>query len=722
MRQYTDHHFFILISVFILVQTTSAQFVQQGNKLVGTGVAGVASQGRSVALSGDGNTAIVGGAEDSSIVGAVWVFTRLNGVWSQQGSKLVGTDAVGKALQGYSVALSYDGNTAIEGGYNDSGQVGAAWVFTRSNGIWTQQGNKLVGTGVVGGSAFQGFSVALSGDGNTAIVGGNFDNAGIGAVWVFTRSNGVWTQQGSKLIGTGYVNGISEVSQGISVALSYDGNTAIEGGYSDSSQTGAAWIFTRSAGVWTQQGSKLIGSGAIGPADQGISVALSADGNTAIVGGQGDNSAIGATWVFTRSGDVWTQQGNKLVGTDAIGSSDQGCSVATSAGGDTTIVGGRFDSSDVGAAWVFVRTGGAWNQLGNKLVGSGAVGLSQQGQSVSISSDGNTAIVSGMYDNNDTGAVWVYVQSGKPAQTIVPAGLVAWYPFDGNANDSSGNGNNGTVNGASLTTDRFGNPSNAYSFNGISSSITTYKSLLNNYSALTVTGWIYPTALGSRIGFFGQNDLFEFGFLDTANMDAWLDRISKGVLVSTSGMLNGWHMVTATANSDSLWFYIDGTVRKSTALTGASFGSTQYYFNIGGNGIFDPTGNYFSGSLDDIRIYNRSLSPAEIDTLYHERGWAVTNVGVQRANELPREYRLAQNFPNPFNPSTAISFDLPLRSYVTLKVFDILGRDVSTIVSGELPAGSYTRRWNASSMASGVYFYRLEAGSFVQTKKLVVVK
>src|SRR5208283_6069052 len=168
MRQYTDHHFFILISVFILVQTTSAQFVQQGNKLVGTGVAGVASQGRSVALSGDGNTAIVGGAEDSSIVGAVWVFTRLNGVWSQQGSKLVGTDAVGKALQGYSVALSYDGNTAIEGGYNDSGQVGAAWVFTRSNGIWTQQGNKLVGTGVVGGSAFQGFSVALSGDGNTA--------------------------------------------------------------------------------------------------------------------------------------------------------------------------------------------------------------------------------------------------------------------------------------------------------------------------------------------------------------------------------------------------------------------------------------------------------------------------------------------------------------------------------------------------------------------------
>jgi hypothetical protein len=101
--------------------------------------------------------------------------------FSQQGPKLVGTGAVGPILaaQGLSVALSRDGNTAIVGGPGDGGDAGAAWVYTRSAGVWTQQGAKLVGTGAIG-NAEQGTSVALSADGNTAIVGGPLDSAGTG--------------------------------------------------------------------------------------------------------------------------------------------------------------------------------------------------------------------------------------------------------------------------------------------------------------------------------------------------------------------------------------------------------------------------------------------------------------------------------------------------------------------------------------------------------------
>src|SRR5262249_27107261 len=151
-----------------------------------------------------------GGNADNFPVGAAWVFTRSGGVWSQQGSKLVGTGVVGSAQQGNSVALSANGNTAIVGGpcgnssspCSSSG-VGAAWVVSRSNGVWSQQGNKLVGTGAVGNQVFQGTSVALSADGNTAIVGGSGDNSNAGAAWVFTRSGGVWSQQGNKLVGTG---------------------------------------------------------------------------------------------------------------------------------------------------------------------------------------------------------------------------------------------------------------------------------------------------------------------------------------------------------------------------------------------------------------------------------------------------------------------------------------------------------------------------------------
>ena len=327
---------------------------------------------------------------------------------ASQGSKLVGTGAIGPSEQGWSVALSADGETAILGGIVDNKLMGAAWVFTHNNDVWTQQGGKLVGTGVVG-HAGQGISVALSADGNTALVGGPYDNSYIGAAWVFTRGGGVWTQQGSKLIGAGAVG---NAAQGAAVALSADGNTVIVGGPADDSYAGAAWIFTRSDGVWKQIGSKLIGSGAVGKTGQGFSVALSADGNTAIVGGPGDNANIGAAWVYSRSGATWSQQGSKLVGSRAVGESKQGHCVALSADGNTAIVGGLGDSSYSGAAWAFSRSGATWSQQGDKLVGFGAIGHAEQGFSAALSADGNTAVVGGIADDRVTGAAWVHNRRG----------------------------------------------------------------------------------------------------------------------------------------------------------------------------------------------------------------------------------------------------------------------------------------------------------------------
>jgi hypothetical protein len=167
-------------------------------------------------------------------------------------------------------------------------------VYTRSGGVWSQQGAKLVGTGAVG-DAYQGISVAVSADGNTAVVGGYHDNSGKGAAWVYTRSGGVWSQQGAKLVGTGAAGG---ARQGVSVSVSADGNTAVVGGDEDNSSKGAAWVYTRSAGVWSQQDAKLVGTGAVGASHQGWSIAVSADGNTAVVGGYLDNSLAGAAWVF----------------------------------------------------------------------------------------------------------------------------------------------------------------------------------------------------------------------------------------------------------------------------------------------------------------------------------------------------------------------------------------------------------------------------------------
>src|SRR5260221_4035530 len=121
---------FLISLLSLMSESASAQFLQQGGKLVGIGATGFAQQGTAVSFSADSNTAIVGGLVDSNNAGAVWVFTRTGGVWSQQ-AKLVGTGAVGFSYQGRSVSLSADGNTALVGGDNDSGHAGAAWVFTR---------------------------------------------------------------------------------------------------------------------------------------------------------------------------------------------------------------------------------------------------------------------------------------------------------------------------------------------------------------------------------------------------------------------------------------------------------------------------------------------------------------------------------------------------------------------------------------------------------------
>jgi len=100
-----------------------------------------------------------------------------------------------------------------------------------------------------------------------------------------------------------------------------------------------------------------------------------------------------------------------------------------------------------------------------------------------------------------------------------------------------------------------------------------------------------------------------------------------------------------------------------------------------------------------------------------------TSTGVRSSDfPIPPSYGLEQNYPNPFNANTVISFHIPLKSYVFLKVYDMMGREVTTLVHEELSAGNHSRQWNASDISSGVYFYRLQCGSFVEIKKLILLR
>ena len=397
--------------------------VQQDPKLTGGEELGAGRFGRSVALSADGDTALIGGPRDGGEVGAAWVFTRSGSTWTQL-VKLTGAGESGEGCFGRSVALSADGDTALVGAPRDNSGLGAVWVFTRSGSTWVQQA-ELTGSDESGKGWF-GRSVALSADGDTALVGGYVDHSDTGAVWVFTRSGSTWTQQGSKLTAA-EESGPGEF--GWSVALSGDGATALVGGRGDAGGVGAAWAFARSGAAWVQQGSKLTGGEEAGAGEFGDSVALSGEGDTALVGGRGDAGGVGAVWVFTRSGSTWAQQGSKLTGGEEAGAGEFGDSVALSGEGDTALVGGHEDGGGVGAVWVFARSGSTWAQQGSKLTGGEERGKGEFGWGVALSVDGSTALIGGIGDSAKAGAAWTFglpspSSGGEPPVGGAPSGAV----------------------------------------------------------------------------------------------------------------------------------------------------------------------------------------------------------------------------------------------------------------------------------------------------------
>jgi photosystem II stability/assembly factor-like uncharacterized protein len=131
------------------------------------------------------------------------------------------------------------------------------------------------------------------------------------------------------------------------------------------------------------------------------------------------------------------------------------------------------------------------------------------------------------------------------------------------------------------------------------------------------------------------------------------------------------------------------------------------------------------GMPADTRIWSIAASSDRIFAGANSGIWVTDNsttVNVEGEIPVPVTFTLGPNYPNPFSTSTTISFSIPFKSFVSLKIFDLQGREVATIVSEEIAAGQYTRKWNAADALSGVYFYRLQAGSFTETKKLTLLR
>lgn len=333
--------------------------------------------GRSVCISGDGNTLAIGATldttQDAYRAGSVYVYVRVGSTWVKQ-AYIIHPDGVANDYFGYSIALSNDGNTLAVGVYQDDvynvTNNGSIFIFTRANDIWTQQAYLVANNRVL--NDYLGFAVALSSDGNTLAAGAHFrDLTGVtdaGAVFIFRRTGTTWTQE-TMLQAS---DPIASDRFGCAVSFAQNGTTLAVGAFlanhSSLTDPGAVYVFTYANSTWTQQ-AKVIASDPVASDYFGWSVSLAAtDGNTLAVGSYlADASSIlnrGAVYIFTRSGTTWTQEA-KLLASDGAANDYLGYAVSLSADGTKLIAGAYLDDegeTNTGSAYIFVKSSGIWSQ------------------------------------------------------------------------------------------------------------------------------------------------------------------------------------------------------------------------------------------------------------------------------------------------------------------------------------------------------------------------
>jgi hypothetical protein len=139
------------------------------------------------------------------------------------------------------------------------------------------------------------------------------------------------------------------------------------------------------------------------------------------------------------------------------------------------------------------------------------------------------------------------------------------------------------------------------------------------------------------------------------------------------------------------------------------------------NQWYNPIGDFDWTNVDKFEIVSESQDLSGKDFAFDNIKFVDITTAIDN-NNLPTEFLLNQNFPNPFNPNTTVNFSLPQNGFVTLKVYDVLGREVATLINQQMAVGYHRVDFNASHLTSGIYFYKLEINEFVSIKKMLLMK
>ncbi len=282
--------------------------------------------------------------------------------------------------------------------------------------------------------------------------------------------------------------------------------------------------------------------------------------------------------------------------------------------------------------------------------------------------------------------------------------------------DQSGNGKHGQIYGATWQQT---NGLRGLSFNGVNNYISVPHNSIFNFGTGDFTlevqfkTSVIPTYSWSAI--FSKHNTANWHdkeiFLGIAG-NTGLPFISlsdgNGYFETAYGLSNVcdgvFHTVRGVRQGNQLRLYVDGKLQQ---IVSASINpDSNNPINIGRSSYNNGQG-YFNGIICNISLWNTGT----IITSYYNK-----------IAELPSEFALKQNYPNPFNPTTTIQYQIPERCFVSLRIVDALGKEIGELVNEDKNPGSYVVRFNGSNLSSGVYFYQIRAGSFVETKKLLLTK
>ncbi len=445
-------------------------------------------------------------------------------------------------------------------------------------------------------------------------------------------------------------------------AVDIDGEYAIVGAYGEGEfgfNAGAAYIYERDGCNWIQKAKLRLSNSEAGDL-LGRAVAIS--GGVALVGAPGKWAA----YIFEKPVGGWTDA-TETAKLYPSGGMFGGFGESLDISGEFVIVGAREGST----VYFYERPSGGWQDIAETVSFNNYPNAGFFGASVAI--DGIYAVVGAPHDQSQTsGAVYIYKYDwfwGQRAQLI---------PSDGQIGDAFGLAvdldNNRIIVGT--------NENAAYIF-------SRENDVWSEEQKLTAPPGHGRFATGGKCVTIDGNYALVGAYL---NSDSLNNSGSAFSFIKTSA---GWSFSKQIFQSD---FHEDDFFGAAVSISGP-------YTIIGAYGKANSSGDLAGASY-----------------IYCTEGDIVTSVQSQQEQTIPVEYNLKQNYPNPFNPVTTIEFDLPRGSNVTLKIYTILGEEVTTLVSEELKAGTHKYNWNPVSLASGVYLYRIESKEFTVTKKMVYLK